>query len=108
MKSFGSLIVTPFRTKAGDVGVGGRVHDRRSGDCDQIESAIRRLQEHRRGRAADLDRIGEDRGRNIRIDADQYHLGVEAVPFKDTSSTATIAEAQSLVAVQPIWILPCA
>jgi hypothetical protein len=68
--------------------IGARVHDRRAGDRDEVEAAVDRLQEHRRGRAADLDRIGNDGGRDIRIDADQNHLGIEAVlwlkmPFID-------------------------
>ena len=60
-----------------------RVHDRGAGDRDEIEPAVDGLQEHRRGRPADLDRIGEDRGRDVRVDADQHHLGVEPMLFED-------------------------
>ena len=82
-KSFGSLIVMPLRTKAAMMPFGGRAHHGSAGDGDEIEAAIDRLQEDGRGRAADLDRIRGDRRRNVGVDADQRHLGVEAVLFEN-------------------------
>ena len=62
-----------------DRSVGDRVHDRSAGDRHEIEPAVDRLQEHCRGRAADLDRVRDDRRGNVGVDADQRHVGVEAV-----------------------------
>ena len=82
-KSFGSLIETPLRATAA-IAVGLlRVHGRGARDRDEIEAAVDRLQEHGRRRAADLDRIGHDRRRNVGVDPDQGHVGVEAVLGED-------------------------
>ncbi len=82
-KSLASLIVHAVAGEGGDQAVGDGVHRRGAVDGDEIQAAVDGLQEHRRRRAADLDRIGDDRRRDVGVDADQRHVDVEAVLGED-------------------------
>ena len=82
-KSFGSLMVMPLRTKAVMLPFETGLMTDGAGNGDEVEAAVDGLQEHGRGRAADLDRVRQDRGRNVRVDADRRHLDFKPVLFED-------------------------
>ncbi len=79
----GAVDSDAIANEGGNVVVGDRTHDGGAANCNQVQPTIGGLQEHRRCRTADLNRIGKDRGRNIRVDADQDHLGIKPMLFED-------------------------